>query len=263
MQRTLSALRVCAQVMERHRVSHARCVATEACRRAANGPEFMERARRATGIELELLDQEDEARLAMLGCLPLVEPEADQVVMVDIGGGSTEVMWLDRLRRFPADRIGHAVSLPLGVVTLSESLGHDGGAAGYAAMVDHVAERCSRPGPPCPPPGAVGPRAADDRHLGHGDDPGGRPPRLHRYDRRRVDGVRLGFRAVDAVAATLRGAFQRRARRASLHRRGPRRPGRRRLRHPGRGAPLWPVEGLRVADRGLREGILASSSGPA
>ena len=73
-------------------------MATEACRRAANGPEFMERARRATGIELELLDQEDEARARDAG-LPAArrEPEADQVVMVDIGGGSTEVMWLDRL----------------------------------------------------------------------------------------------------------------------------------------------------------------------
>jgi exopolyphosphatase / guanosine-5'-triphosphate,3'-diphosphate pyrophosphatase len=261
MQRTLAALRVCAQVMERHRVSHARCVATEACRRAANGPEFMERARRATGIELELLDQEDEARLAMLGCLPLVEPEADQVVMVDIGGGSTEVMWLDRWAA-PADRIGHAVSLPLGVVTLSESLGHNGGTAGYAAMVDHVHERLLAAGAALPASRRVAGRRLQmigtsgtvttlaAVHLG-----------LHRYDRRKVDGVRLGFPAVDTVAATLRALSN--AERAA---------------HPCIGAGradlvvagyaildavhrLWPVEELRVADRGLREGILAELMG--
>ena len=246
MQRTLAALRVCAQVMDRHRVSHARCVATEACRRAANGPEFMERARRATGIELELLDQEDEARLAMLGCLPLVEPEADQVVMVDIGGGSTEVMWLDRWAA-PADRIGHAVSMPLGVVTLSESLGHDGGAAGYAAMVDHVHERLLAAGAALPASRrVVGPRlqmigtsgtvtTLAAVHLG-----------LHRYDRRKVDGVRLRLSGRRDGGGELR-ALSMPSAPPTLHRRWPRRPGRRRLRHPRRGAPA--VAGRAAAGR--------------
>ena len=99
MARTLSALQVCRRIMDRNRVEISRCVATEACRRAENGAEFIRRVRRATGIELEILGQDAEARLAMLGCLPLIEPDAAHLLMVDIGGGSTEIMWLDRFER--------------------------------------------------------------------------------------------------------------------------------------------------------------------
>ena len=125
MARTMAALRSCRHLLDRHRVTQVRCVATEACRRAQNGPEFLRRVERMTGIRLELLGQEEEARLAMLGCLQLVDADADQLVMVDIGGGSTEIMWLDRWA--PANgRLGHAISMPVGVVTLSETFGQDG-----------------------------------------------------------------------------------------------------------------------------------------
>src|SRR5918996_2069904 len=95
MARTIAALRVCARIMARHRVRLARCVATEACRRAINGPEFLARVRRATGIALEILEHEQEAQLALLGCLPLIERSAGPALLVDIGGGSTEILWLD------------------------------------------------------------------------------------------------------------------------------------------------------------------------
>ena len=73
------------------------------CRRAANGAAFVERVARVTGLRLEILGQEEEARLAMLGCLPLVDADVEQVLMVDIGGGSTEIMWLDRFAACPWD----------------------------------------------------------------------------------------------------------------------------------------------------------------
>ncbi len=121
MARTVAALSICRRIMDRHRVARLRCVATEACRRAGNGADFVRRVRRATGIHLEVLDQAEEARLAMLGCLPLVDPSADQLLMLDIGGGSTELMWLDRHDAPAGDREpGHTLSMPLGVVTVPE-----------------------------------------------------------------------------------------------------------------------------------------------
>ena len=111
MQRTLAALKVCRRIMDRHRVVRARCVATEACRRASNGPEFIRQARRVAGIELEVLGHDEEARLAMLGCLPLIDPAADRLLMLDIGGGSTEIMWLDR-REPPHGQRARATACP-------------------------------------------------------------------------------------------------------------------------------------------------------
>jgi exopolyphosphatase/guanosine-5'-triphosphate,3'-diphosphate pyrophosphatase len=257
MQRTLAALKVCRRVMDRHRVVRARCVATEACRRARNGPEFIRRVRRAAGIELEVLGHEEEARLAMLGCLPLIDPGADRVLMLDIGGGSTEIMWLDRrdepvLGREP----GHTLSMPLGVVTLSESLGGTDEAA-YARMVAYAAERLAEANRlPASARGAGGPglqmlgtsgtvTTLAAVHLG-----------LRRYDRRKVDGISLPFSVIQGVSRTLRELDD--AGRAA---------------HPCIGQDradlvvagcaileavhrCWPVERLQVADRGLREGIL-------
>lgn len=265
MDRTVSALRVCRQMMDRHRVTRARCVTTEACRRAENGPAFVRHVGDVVGIDLELLHQDDEARLAMLGCLGLVEPDADQIVMVDIGGGSTELLWLDRRGSPPVDggEPGQALSVPLGVVTLSEGFGGRTDPEAYALMVDHVHARLLAAGPTrelaavgrgsgrvqmLGTSGTVTTLAAI--HLG-----------LRRYERRRVDGITLSFAAVEAVAAGLR-ALSNEARAA----------------HPCIGAGradlvvagcaildavhrLWPVERLRVADRGLREGILGELMG--
>lgn len=257
MARTLSALTVCRRIMDRHRVRWVRCVATEACRRARNGADFIHRVRRVTGIDLEVLDQDKEARLAMLGCLPLIDPEADQLLMLDIGGGSTELMWLDRHEALEGPEPGHTLSMPLGVVTLSESF--DGGTTrdGYARMVEAAHERLAGASPlpersrthgrhrlqMLGTSGTVTTLAAV--HLG-----------LRRYDRRKVDGISLPFDVIQRVSRWLRELDD--AERAA---------------HPCIGAGradlvvagcaileavhrLWPVDRLQVADRGLREGIL-------
>jgi exopolyphosphatase / guanosine-5'-triphosphate,3'-diphosphate pyrophosphatase len=93
--RTIMALAVCQRVINRNHVAELRCVATEACRRAINGAAFIERVEREIGIRLEIVTQDEEARLALLGCLPLIDEAADQLLMVDIGGGSTEIVWFD------------------------------------------------------------------------------------------------------------------------------------------------------------------------
>lgn len=260
MARTLAALKICARIIARHRTDRIRCVATEACRRAANGPDFIDRVARVIGIELEILGQEEEARLAMLGCMPLVEADSEQLLMVDIGGGSTEVMWLDRFAADDGGDPGHSISLPLGVVTLSESYGPEIDSDGYAQMVRLVhAELKSRRGDRLQrrggaklqmlgTSGTVTTLAAV--HLG-----------LRRYDRRRVDGLSLPFASLEAVSRRLR-QLDNDARAA----------------HPCIGAGradlvvagsaileavhgLWPVERLHVADRGLREGILGALMG--
>jgi exopolyphosphatase/guanosine-5'-triphosphate,3'-diphosphate pyrophosphatase len=262
MARTVAALKVCARIVDRHHVAQARCVATEACRRAVNGAAFLSRVRRVTGLAFEVLSQDEEARLAMLGCLGLVEDEAEQLLMLDIGGGSTELLWLDRR----APRNGHApgcsLSLPLGVVTLSETFADTGGAACYARMVAMAEDLLDRAGPEWPvvtperswrfqmlgTSGTVTTLAA--LHLG-----------LRRYDRRKVDGVTLPFTAIEAVSRQLRDLDD--VRRAA---------------HPCIGSGRadlvvagcaildaihrrWPVDRLKVADRGIREGILNALMG--
>lgn len=262
MARTMAALNICRRIMDRHRVSRVRCVATEACRRARNGADFVRRVWRVTGIDLEVLNEAEEARLAMLGCLPLVEPDADQLLMADIGGGSTEIMWLDRHDTHDDREPGHILSMPLGVVTLSESFGGCTDPGCYAGMVEAAFERLAGAG--CLP----------DRSRGHGVDrlqmlgTSGTVTTLaavhlglRRYDRRKVDGVSLPFAAIHAVSRELR-ALDDEARAA----------------HPCIGVGradlvvagcaildavhrLWPVDRLRVADRGLREGILNALMG--
>ncbi|MFO1049098.1 MAG: Ppx/GppA phosphatase family protein [Geminicoccaceae bacterium] len=255
-QRTLAALKVCRRIMDRHRVVRVRCVATEACRRASNGQDFVRLARRVAGIDLEILGHEEEARLAMLGCLPLIDPEAERLLMLDIGGGSTEIMWIDRRDLPPGGEPGHTLSMPLGVVTLSETFGGKEGET-YQDMVAHAAEQLAaagrlpgslhghdRPGlQMLGTSGTVTTLAAV--HLG-----------LRRYDRRKVDGMSLPFSVIHSVSRMLRELDE--AGRAA---------------HPCIGRDradlvvagcaileavhrCWPVERLRVADRGLREGIL-------
>jgi exopolyphosphatase / guanosine-5'-triphosphate,3'-diphosphate pyrophosphatase len=260
--RTLAALKVCRRIMDRHRVARVRCVATEACRRARNGPEFIRLARRAVGIDLEVLGQDEEARLAMLGCLPLIDPAADQLLMLDIGGGSTEIMWLDRREPEDARNPGHTLSMPLGVVTLSETFGGATDEDAYGRMVEVAVERLveanrlpararEHSGPRLQMLGTSGTvTTLAAVHLG-----------LRRYDRRKVDGLSLPFEVIQSVSRMLRGLDD--AGRAA---------------HPCIGLDradlvvagcaildavhrFWPVERLRVADRGLREGILNALMG--
>jgi exopolyphosphatase/guanosine-5'-triphosphate,3'-diphosphate pyrophosphatase len=257
MARTIAALKICARIMARHEVARTRCVATEACRRAVNGVEFLTRVKRVTGIELEIVPQEQEARLALLGCLPLVDEDADHVLLVDIGGGSTESLWLDRSRAVGGPRLRCVASVPIGVVSLSEAFSSEPDQATFAAMVHKVADLLA----PIELAHGIGPaiRSARTQMLGTSGTVTTLAAvllDLPRYDRRMVDGLLVDPDAIVSVARQLRQMDN--ATRAA---------------HPCIGAGradlvvagcaileavmrIWPVASLRVADRGLREGIL-------
>lgn len=253
--RTLAAMRVCARIMARHQVRRSRSVATEACRRAVNGVDFLTRVRRQTGVQLEILPHEQEAQLALLGCLPLLEPSADHVILVDIGGGSTEILWLDV--RGPLPQLRCCLSLPVGVVALSETFGAEPDAPTYDAMVEHASALLA----PVEAEYQIGATLAGSRvqfigtsgtvttlaamHLG-----------LPRYDRRKVDGLVIDQDAVTLTSRKLRSMTNNA--RASHPCIG---HGRADLVVAGSAVleaclSRWPVSVLTVADRGLREGIL-------
>ena len=149
MERALAALYACAQRLARRPVRGLRAIATEACRRASNGREFLDRVRRETGLPIEVISTREEAELALESCSPLLQGakphhgEARRALLFDIGGGSTELSWI---RLAPAEGCGPqligTISLPVGVVTLAERFGHAGfEASGFQAMVDDVTER--------------------------------------------------------------------------------------------------------------------------
>ncbi len=142
MERALAALRACAERLDRHRLTGLRAVATEACRRAQNGPAFLDRARRETGLALELISTREEAELAVESCAPLLQREGGRrALLFDIGGGSTEIAWV-RLEApgQPPVLIGYR-SLPLGVVVLAERYGYAAlTEAGFTAMVAEIVE---------------------------------------------------------------------------------------------------------------------------
>jgi exopolyphosphatase/guanosine-5'-triphosphate,3'-diphosphate pyrophosphatase len=260
--RTIAALRVCARIIARHDVRQLRCVATEACRRARNGIEFLARVRRVTGLAFEILPQEEEARLALLGCLPLIDPAAEHVLLVDIGGGSTEFLWLERGAPGGIATLRCIHSLPVGVVALAEAFPTEPDEHSFEDMVRRVqtllvpieathkirlrlgSARCQLLGTS----GTVTTLAA--LHLG-----------LTRYDRRRIDGQVLDPAAIATVSAQLRAMSN--AERAAHPCIG---PGRADLVVAGCAileAVLrsWPPDRLRVADRGLREGMLQGLMG--
>lgn len=120
MERTLAALHVCAEKLRRRHVHLARSVATEACRRASNGAEFIERVREETGIALDIISAQEEARLAVLGCHILLEDGEGPAVIFDIGGGSTELVLVEPSGAVP--RIIDWMSVPWGVVSLTDTV---------------------------------------------------------------------------------------------------------------------------------------------
>jgi len=259
MDRAIACLHVCAGKLRRWRVRRGRYVATEACRKAANGGDFLEWAARETGIRLETIDAGEEAKLAARGCGPLLSARRPYGIVFDIGGGSTEVVWLAR-RRGQGMRVIDAVSVPMGVVTAADRLnGRDITQALYNELKAEVAEPL---------------KDFDARHhiggkVGRGlvqmlgasgtvTTVAGIHKGLERYRRDAVDGAMLEFREIDAVARDLfaLGPDGRRANPCV----GPERAD---LVLPGCAIldairDLWPVGRLRVADRGVREGILLS-----
>ena len=271
--RALGALHICAGKIRRRRVTHLRAVATEACRRAGNCDGFLGRVRRETGLSLEIISNDEEASLAFRGCVPLLDPGIAHALVFDIGGGSTEiaVMNLNPAKDETDGEVGTGAesvtgagglrgwhSIPTGVVTLAERHGGEQIAAGaYETMVREV---CA----------ALAPFEArqDIRRLvsegalqmlgtsGTVTTLAGVHQCLKRYDRARVDGSYLDFETVQRLSREI-AAMSHEARQA----------------HPCIGREradlvvagcaileavcrMWPVGRLRVADRGLREGML-------
>ncbi|MBB6255015.1 Ppx/GppA phosphatase family protein [Nitrospirillum iridis] len=256
MARTVAALKICGNKMRRRGVTDLRAVATEACRRAANCNAFIDRVVEETGIRIEIISAEEEARLALAGCAALLNRRIPRALVFDIGGGSTEIMWLSFNRGRPI--LIDQVSVPQGVVSLTETFGGDRVLPeAYRGMV-----------------GTVGSALADfeARNDIRRDVAAGRVQMLGtsgtvttlagirlgltRYDRSQVDGSWLGLEEARAISKSL------------LH-----------LDYAGRSAhpcighdradlviagcavleaiwERWPVENLRIADRGVREGIL-------
>jgi exopolyphosphatase/guanosine-5'-triphosphate,3'-diphosphate pyrophosphatase len=261
MDRAIEALKICADKLRNRPVRKRRLIATEACRSAANGPEFLDRVKNETGLELEIVDRETEARLAVSGCGPLVGHQTDALVLFDIGGGSSEVALIDRSkRRTPklAEQIVAWTSLPVGVVSLAERFGgkHVTEAV-YSAMVDDVLGMISR----FDERDALGSLVSGDRfHLlgtsGTVTTLAGIHLGLERYDRRRVDGLWMDDSDVAAMTDRLRSwSFEERVANACI--------GAERADLVLAGCAIldgirktWPSNRMRVADRGLREGLL-------
>lgn len=257
MSRTIDALRVCANKLKWRKVERMRLVATEACRMAANGDEFIARAAAETGLQLEIIDRETEALLAATGAEPLIDAAAETALVFDIGGGSTEVMWMAKTgERF---EIAAWTSLAAGVVTISERFG--GGAdvtpQAFAAMRAHVkpmlAEFRARI------VAATG-RQPEPSHLlgtsGTVTTIAGVQLGLQRYDRSKVDGCWLDSASIGEVTGDLlKMSYEQRAQSPCI--------GRERADLVLAGCAIleeirlaFPCPRIRVADRGLREGIL-------
>jgi exopolyphosphatase / guanosine-5'-triphosphate,3'-diphosphate pyrophosphatase len=258
MARTISALRVCANKLKWWQVPRARLIATEACRTAANGAEFIARVREEVGLVLEVIDRETEARLAVAGAAPLIAPEARNVLVFDIGGGSTELMWIS------AGPTGYQLdlwtSLPEGVVTIAEAFGGiEVDQDSFTAMRLHVRPKLEAFVTDLA--GRLGVAPMPDHLLGTSGTVttiSGMHMGLKRYDRSRVDGTWLHHDdIVDVTAKLLAMSYEERAASPCI--------GHDRADLVLAGCAIleeirrmWPVDRLRVADRGLREGLLTS-----
>lgn len=258
--RTLAALKQCVGRMERRGVTRFRSVTTEACRRAGNCRHFIEQVRSQTGLEMEIISAEEEARLALAGCSPLLRRDMPDALVFDIGGGSTELMHVGVHRQRGSEEVLSMASLPLGVVTLAEDRGdrlHT--PDGYAATVDDVCHRLAA----FDADGRLATLVSRGQVQMLGTSGtvttlAGVHLRLPRYDRAVVDGLVMDFADIASVSRRLVESCA--DERAS---------------HPCIGSEradlvvagcaileaicrLWPVGRLRVADRGVREGVLMS-----
>lgn len=261
MDRSVEALRICAAKIAAKNIRRMRLIATEACRAAGNGEEFLTRVVAETGLELEIINRETEARLAVSGCASLIGREARAAVLFDIGGGSSEIAVLQiEGQRSPrlANHITHWTSLPVGVVTLSER--HGGRHVTPEIFEDMVQEVGGMLSSFEAPPAEDLNGADSGFHMigtsGTVTTLAGVYLNLPRYDRRQVDGLWMSSEEVTAMQDQLVGLdFDARAANPCI---GPDRADlvlagcaileaiRRR----------FPVSRMRVADRGLREGLL-------
>lgn len=261
MKRAIEALRVCAAKIRRRNVSQGRYVATAACRNAANCDEFLDRVESETGLSIETISAEEEARLTVAGCFPLLEEAARHSLVFDIGGGSTEVMWL--ARNGEAHEMVDWISMPFGVVSLTEKFGQ--GPFDVEMWDDIVEELLARLSPFCEVHGISGHVSrAEVQMLGSSGTVttlAGLMMKLERYDRSRVDGSFLEFTDIHRLSKHLSGMTARdRAAHPCI--------GSDRADMMAAGCAIleaicrrWPVGRLRVADRGVREGILVDLMG--
>ncbi len=277
MSRAVQALRICRKKIDKHKVRRMRLVATEACRRAANGDYFLNLVRDETGLGLDIIKPQEEAQLAVVSCAPLVSQKTEQLLVVDIGGGSTELVWIDltnvprhdrpkaimRLHNgfkpaespFPHAKVVDWISVPLGVATLRDQFSDvDEDAARFALMSCDFEEKLADFAPYdvvqarhgfqiIGTSGTVTTVAAS--HLG-----------LKRYDRNKVDGLRMTSMQIDRVIReylTLGPEGRRKDPRIGRDRHALIMSGAAILQALLR---VWPTDRLSVADRGLREGLL-------
>ena len=259
MDRAVGALKICSDKLRKRNVHLARSVATEACRRADNGEEFIERVRKETGIVLDIISAEEEARLAVLGCHILLEDGIGPAVIFDIGGGSTELVLIEN--GAPVPHIIDWQSVPWGVVSLTETVGEEaadeaGRRARYAEMKRLVSESFAGFAKRIDPM-----RTPDLRLLGtsgtvttlaslHLD--------LPQYDRRAVDGLIVPASSMREISQSLSAMSPEERRQLPCI-------GNERADLVVAGCAIleaildiWPAPRLGVADRGIREGILRS-----
>ena len=282
--RTLSALNVCAAKLRKHKVKHARLVTTAACRQAENGRAFVRRAKMETGLRLEIIKPQEEARLAVIGSASHVRSQSDQVLVLDIGGGSTELVWLDLSQVAPNERrnammrlqrgmkkntnpcaingvkVVDWISVPLGVTTLREQFNDvDGDKARYAMMSWYFEQYVAQFGPYN---NAQEPKILPNFQIigtsGTVTTIAASHMELKRYDRSLVDGYEMTSVQIEAeIERYLVNGSDWRAANSAI--------GAGRIDLIMSGAAIlqailrvWPTNLLTVADRGLREGILYS-----
>ncbi len=258
MERAMEALKVCADKIRRRGVTRQRCIATQACRGASNGAEFLARVKEETGLSFEIISTEEEARLAVKGCVELLDPAAPAGLIFDIGGGSTEISWIAQREQASPEVIAWH-SMPLGVVNLSERWGgREIDNPTYEKIVSGVREAISALGDPA---GLREAFARDGAHFvgtsGTVTSIAGVHLNLARYRRDLVDGLWLTREEARAVTDRLIAMdFAARASEPCI--------GLDRADLVVCGCAIleallreWPVARIRVGDRGLREGMLA------
>ncbi|WP_208437819.1 Ppx/GppA phosphatase family protein [Bartonella taylorii] len=261
MDRAIEALKICHLKLKQRRIKRYRLIATEACRSAKNGRHFIQRVLDETGLQLEIVDRETEARFAVSGCSTLVEPNTDAIVLFDIGGGSSEIVLLDvsQKRSFRlAEQITAWTSLPVGVVTLAERFGgNDVSLDDFEKMKSYVRGLLNN----FSDRHKLGALAQSSKfHLlgtsGTITTLAGMYLNLEHYDRRRVDGIWMNDADITLMMKRLLSwDIKKRVSNPCI--------GRERADLVLAGCAIldvirevWPSKRLRVADRGLREGIL-------
>ena len=258
-ERTLEALSICANVMKRNGAQHYHAIATEACRRAGNGADFIDRVKTETGLAMNVISAQQEAELTFAGCSPLLDDDRPYGVVLDIGGGSSELMWIDQSGD-SLPKLSHYHSIPEGVVTLADQFGTSmNGQQDYENLIARI----------LPWLDSFELETGIDRAMAEGNltmlgtsgtvtTLGALHLGLRRYERSRVDGMVIDFDSIGALSSKL--AMMSCDARASHPCIGPERAD-----LVVMGCAIleavcrrWPVGRLRVADRGIREGLLIS-----